>query len=176
MTQNSHEIRTRVISDEKSLMDHARKQGTTSDVSPDDPLSSNLGKGTADDQCSNLGERHIRRSIPVARILSDVELLYHTLVADGAVPTGFLWEFLGLEDHVRRASSSARQKYVMTSEAAATMELERIKKQQTVLNDEERMLSDQLVMLAELKPRKFRTKWQQLAYDGQQEGETQRQT
>ena len=148
-------------------MDPSEVQGaTTSVVCPDDPLSSMHGEGTADDPRSTLGERHTGRSDPRAKLPSDFELLYHTLVADSAVPSGFMAEFITLEEPVRRAAKRAHIRAVSMTDAEATMELE---SHQRKKNSEERagvLLAGQLVMLAELKPRKFRTRMQRLAYEG----------
>ena len=70
-----------------------------------------MAKGTADDPCSNLGERHIERSCPSARVTSDFERLFCTLVADNAVPAGYLSVFLKLEGPARRATLRDRQRY-----------------------------------------------------------------
>ena len=84
------------------------------------------------------------------------ELLYRTLVADGAVPDGFLAVFVKLEDHARFSAQRTCAQYVTKSVDTAERELQDLPKQ----------LADQLVMLAELKPRKFRTRMQRLAYEG----------
>ena len=125
---------------------------------------STYGEGTADDPCSPLGERHIERMHPRKR--NSFELLYGTLVADGAVPPGFLKEFMKLEGPARRAAQRAQQKYATKSESMAEIELIRAKKLQDVRAEAERTITDQLVMLADWKPRRFRTKWQKLAYEG----------
>ena len=150
-----------------TLVDPSEVCGTTSDVvCPDDPLSSNLGEGTADDPCSHLGEHHIERSIPKGRMLTDFELLNHTLVIDRAVPAGYLEAFLPFEHPVRRAAERRQQRYMMLSEAEAAMKLEQHREQQGAQTQVEQHLSDQLVMLAELKPRRLRTRWQKMSYDG----------
>ena len=46
------------------------------------------------------------------------------------------------------------------------MELVRAKKTQLVKSDAARTMADQLLMLADWKPRRFRTEWQKLAYEG----------
>ena len=84
------------------------------------------------------------------RVLSDFELLYCTLVADSAVPAGYLTDFMKLEEHAHRAASRALNKYVSITEAAASMDLERYRKLQDSKESEDRALSDQLVMFAEL--------------------------
>ena len=147
-------------------MDHSESQGAPFDVvCPDDPMST-YGEGTADDPCSPLGERHIGRMHPMTSECSSFAHFYSTLVADGAVPAGFLTEFLKLEGPARRAAQRAQQKYTAISEATAEMELVRAKKTQLVKSDAERTMADQLLMLADWKPRRFRTKWQKLAYEG----------
>ena len=141
------------------LMDHSEFRGATFDaVCPDDPLSSTHGEGTADDPCSTLGERHIERLHPRAREHSSFEHLYSTLVADGAVPAGYLSDFLKLEGSARRAAQRAHCKYATMSEATAEIELDRAKKLQFVRTEAERTMAHQLVMLADWKPRRFRTK------------------
>ena len=102
----------------------------------------------------------------VSSLMSDFEILHNTLVADSAVPAGYLSDFMKLEEHAHRAALRAQCRCVSVSEATASMELERYRKQEVSKEVEEQALSNQLVMLAELKPRRFRTKWQKLCYDG----------
>ena len=69
------------------------------------------------------------------KMLSDFECLYNTLVKDGAVPSGFLSDFLKLEDHVRRAAQRAQTQYLSKSEDTAARELQDFQKQQQILGE-----------------------------------------
>ena len=100
------------------------------------------------------GERHTGRSYPRAKVPSDYELLYHTLVADGAVPSGYLKAFLRLEEPAKKAAERRQRQYACLSESSAAMELERAREHQSVQRQAERHQVDQLVMLAELRPRR----------------------
>ena len=112
------------------------------------------GEGTADDPRSTPGERHTGRSYPKEKMPRHFELLYSTLVADGALPDGYLTDFLKLEDHARRSAQRTRAQYGSMSVDSAARELQDLQKQQSSKEEVDRQLADQLVMLAELKPRK----------------------
>ena len=77
-----------------------------------------------------------------------------------------LADFLKLEDHARRSAPRTRAQYVSKSVDTAARELHDLQKQQSSKEEIDRQLAEQLVMLAELKPRKFRTRMQRLAYEG----------
>ena len=78
------------------------------------------------------------------------------------VPSGFIT----LEEPVRRAAKRAHIRAVSMTVAEATMELE--SRQRKKISEESAgvLLAGHLVMLAELKPRKFRARMQRLAYEG----------
>ena len=113
-------------------MDPSQFHGaTTSVVCPDDPLSSMPGEGTADDPRSTLGERHTGQLLPSTKVPSHFELLYCTLVADSAVPDGYLADFLKLEVHARRSAQRTRAQYVSKSTDSAARELRDLQRQQS---------------------------------------------
>ena len=71
-----------------------------------------------------------------------------------------------LSDFVVKTGGTCTPSSCAVSEATASMGLERHRKQEVSKEVEEQALSNQLVMLAELEPRRFRTKWQKPSYDG----------
>ena len=116
-------------------------------------------------------------TIPSSSGPSDFEVLYNTLVGDAALPPGYLAEFMLLEELARRAATRAQNRITSISESSAGMELEKFQRQQGLKEQADAALADQLVMLSEIKPWKFRTRMQRLAYEkGLRLGETQKWT
>ena len=98
--------------------------------------------------------------------LTDMVLLYFTLLADKAVPSGFLHEFVNLETSMRRSSEKSMKLAASLSDAEAErlLGIEKERKIQNSLNSSS--AADQLMIAADIKPRRFRTKWQQASYEG----------
>ena len=96
----------------------------------------------------------------------DFVCLYYTLVLDGAVPRGYLHEFLSLEGHVRTAAERAdrRNSSITNFSAAGWLHLQKSSQQKSERS--ERDAFDQLVLASTLKPRKFRSKCQEHAFQG----------
>ena len=98
--------------------------------------------------------------------VTDMVLLYITLVSDRAIPAGFLAEFLTLEQPLNLSSKRAINMAVNLSDAEAERLLIIDKKRKDTQILTSSAASDQLVLAAELKPRKFRSKWQRIVYEG----------
>ena len=94
--------------------------------------------------------------------LSDFALLYFTLVKDNAVSKDYLQEFLSLEIPGRRAAKRATP----ISDSMAATALSVIRREADQPATEIGSIGDQLLIAADLKPRKFRTRWQRAVYDG----------
>ena len=93
-------------------------------------------------------------------------LLYFTLVKDQAVPMGYLQEFLSLEIPTRRAAKRSQISAASISDSMATTALSALRREGQQRAIEIGSIADQLVIAADLKPRKFRAKWQRAVYDG----------
>ena len=89
-----------------------------------------------------------------------------TLVTDKAIPAGFLAEFLTLEHSLKMSSRRSMNLAVGLSDAEAERLLLQEKKQRRMQILNSSAASDQLVLAAELKPRRFRSKWQRIVYEG----------
>ena len=98
--------------------------------------------------------------------VTDMVLLYITLVSDRAIPAGFLAEFLTLEHSLKLSSRRSINIAASLSDAEAERLLVLNKKQRDAQILNSSAASDQLVLAAELKPRKFRSKWQRIVYEG----------
>ena len=98
--------------------------------------------------------------------VTDMVRLYITLVMDRAIPAGFLADFLLLEHSLKLSSRrSMNQATSLTdSEAERLLIIDKKRRDTQILNSS--AASDQLVLAAELKPRKFRSKWQRIVYEG----------
>ena len=98
--------------------------------------------------------------------VTDMVLLYITLVSDGAIPPGFLAEFVTLEQALKLSSKRAINIAANRSDAEAERLLFIDKKRRDMQALTSSAASDQLVLAAELKPRKFRSKWQRIVFEG----------
>ena len=91
--------------------------------------------------------------------MSDFARLYYTLVRDGALPRGYLDEFLTLEFPARRATKRSRSFACSISDAAAASALSNLRQEAQRKALEVTSISDQFVIAADLRPKKFRTRW-----------------
>ena len=98
--------------------------------------------------------------------LSDFALLYFTLVKDNAVPKDYLQEFLSLEIPARRAAKRPQILSALISDSMAAEALSVFRRQVDQRATEIGSIGDQLEIAADLKPVKFRTRWQRAVYDG----------
>ena len=89
--------------------------------------------------------------------VADSQLLYHTLVRDGAIPAGFLFEFeslmTGNEDDAARQS---RQNF--RDDVQSAIWLHEKSKEQNRGRREEKTATDLFVQAASLKPRRFKNR------------------
>ena len=144
-----------------------------------------VGKGNtkASGIGTDVGESHLRGSSSLLNIqgdesssgtfppkifsgMSDFARLYYTLVRDGALPIGYLDEFLTLERPARRATKRSRSFACSISDATATTALSNMRQEAQRKALEVSTISDQLVIAADLRPKKFRTRWQRAIHDG----------
>ena len=98
--------------------------------------------------------------------VTDMVRLYITLVMDRAIPAGFLAEFLLLEHSLKLSSRRSMNQATSLTDAEAERLLIIDKKQRDTQILHSSAASDQLVLAAELKPRRFRSKWQRIVYEG----------
>ena len=104
-------------------------------------------------------------SVPVT-VPSGFALLYHTLVKDNALPIGYLQDFFSLEIPARRAAKRLQVSAASISDSMASTALSELRKKDAQRAAEVISISDQLVIAADLKPKKFRTTWPRSVYDG----------
>ena len=98
--------------------------------------------------------------------ITDFVLLYFTLVADDVLPQGYLADFAKLEGPVRRSSERRLRLAISVTDAEAEMSLEMEKKRKFYSALETASATDQLLIAADIKPRRFRSRWQQACYEG----------
>ena len=96
----------------------------------------------------------------------DFALLYSSLLMDNAVPMGCLQEFLSLEKPARRAAKRLQISAASISDSMAATALSVLRREADRRATEVISISDQLLIAADMRPKKFRTKWQRAVYDG----------
>ena len=136
----NEEVTTRVVDES---MDLSWNHGASEVLEPGTQLETSQG-GTLMDLVE------ASRSYPSANMPRSLEL-----VADGSVPCGYLGAFLRLEEPAKKAA----ERRSSLSESSAAMELEPARERQCAQKQVEQHQS-------ELKPRRFRTKWQRRSYEG----------
>ena len=94
--------------------------------------------------------------------VTDMVNLYITLLMDKVIPAGFLPEFLLLEHSLKVSSRRSMNQATRLTDAEAERLLAIDKKQKDTQILTSFAASDQLVLASELKPRKFRSKWQRI--------------
>ena len=97
---------------------------------------------------------------------SHFTILYYTLVRDGALPLGYLQEFISLEAPARKAVSRLQASAVAISDSAASTALVALRRESEHRGSVEKSIADQLVIAADMRPKRFHTKWQRIVYDG----------
>ena len=120
---------------------------------------------------SQVAEPPVRAGTTISHSASSPEpshftLLYHTLVRDGALPLGYLQEFISLEALARRSANRLQASAVAVSDSAASMSLVALRRDSQHRASVEKSILDQLVIAADMRPKRFRTKWQRIVYDG----------
>ena len=96
----------------------------------------------------------------------DFTHLYYTLVKDNAVPMGYLQDFRSLETPARRAAKRLQISAASVSDSMASTALIALRRESDHRAAEAGTTADQLVIAADMRPKKFRTKWQRAIYDG----------
>ena len=107
----------------------------------------------------------ISQSIPVSGLF-DFTLLYYTLVLDNAIPFGYLEDFRSLEAPARRAVKRLQTYAASISDSMASTALSALRRESEHRASLEKSIGDQLAIAADIRPKRFRTKWQRAIYDG----------
>ena len=94
------------------------------------------------------------------------QILYSSLLMDNAVTMGYLQEFLSLEKPARRAAKRLQISAASISDSMAATALFVLRREADRRATEVISISDQLLIAADIRPKKFRTKWQRAVYDG----------
>ena len=85
---------------------------------------------------------------------------------DNAVPLGYLQDFRSLEAPAPRAVKRLQTSAASVSDSMASTALIALRRESDHCAAEASKIADQLVIAAEKRPKKFRTKWQRAIYDG----------
>ena len=96
--------------------------------------------------------------------VADFALLYFTLVSDGVLPRGYLADFEKLESPARRASERKLKLVTIISDAEAEMRLKFSQEQKLQESLASSSATDQIEVAASLRPKRFRTRWQQSCF------------
>ena len=107
----------------------------------------------------------ISQSMPVSGLF-DFTLLYYTLVMDDATPLGYLEDFRSLEAAARRAVKRLQTHATSISDSMASTALSALRRESELRASLEKSIADQLVIAADMRPKRFRTKWQRAVCDG----------
>ena len=97
---------------------------------------------------------------------SDGELLYYTLVKDGTLPDGFVDSFLVFADTLGGAATRKFKKMAKMDNTTAAIQLHRMSKVHTLSSISERQVTDQFLLTATVRPRKYITRLQKSMYSG----------
>ena len=92
---------------------------------------------------------------------TDYVVFFYTLVADKVLPHGYFLDVLNLEPHVRRSSDRRLKVATSISETRAEMLLEMQRNQSLDSVLQTASATNQLLVAADIKPRRFRSRWQQ---------------
>ena len=84
--------------------------------------------------------------------------LYYTLVMDNAVPMGYLQDFQSLATPARRAAKRLQTSAAAISDSMASTALIALRREYDGRATEFGTIGDQLVMAADMRPKRFRTK------------------
>ena len=98
--------------------------------------------------------------------ITDYVLLYFTLVTDKVLLHGYWADFVKLEQAARRSAERKQKLATKMSDAEAEMQLTISRKQKLQESVSSSSAADQLVVAASLRPKWFRTKWQQSCFEG----------
>ena len=97
---------------------------------------------------------------------SDHALLYFTLVQDGALPTGFQAEFEKLALAAETAAERTRKNRAHLGNMEAAVYLHELAKEKELQANKEKSVHDQFVVASTLRPRKYRARYLQSAFQG----------
>ena len=98
--------------------------------------------------------------------VKDIVWLHFTLVSDDVLPHGYFADFAKLEGPIRRSSERSLRLAISVTDAEAEMSLEMEKKRKFYSALGTASTTDQLLIAADMKPRRFRSKWQRVCYEG----------
>ena len=120
---------------------------------------------------SQVAEPPVRAGTTISHSASSPELahftlLHHTLVRDGALPLGYLQEFISLESPARRPANRLQASAIAISDSSASTALVALRRESEQRASLESSIADQMVIAADMRPKRFRTKWQRIVYDG----------
>ena len=96
----------------------------------------------------------------------DFVLLHFTLVSDGAIPSGYLEQFIAPEQPIRAAADRADRRNAAITNFSAAQWLHRWRESQREQQSIERNALDQLVLASEVKPKRFRSRYQAKSFQG----------
>ena len=85
---------------------------------------------------------------------------------DNAIPLGYLEDFRNLEAPARRAVKRLQTYAASVSDSMASTALSALRRESEHRASLEKSIADQMVIAADMKPKRFRTKWQRAVYDG----------
>ena len=97
---------------------------------------------------------------------SSTTLLYHTLVQDGAVPSGFQQEFETLAPAIRAGTARQARKAACTSEFDAALILHEMSEELKHKVRLDKSVADKLVQAATARPRKHRARYLSAQFQG----------
>ena len=120
---------------------------------------------------SQVAEPPVRAGTSISHSASSPEpshftLLHHTLVRDGALPLGYVQEFTSLEAPARRSANRLQASAIAVTDSTASMTLAALRRESEHRASVEKSILDQLVIAADMRLKRFRTKWQRIVYDG----------
>ena len=124
---------------------------------PDDSSSMFLGEGPQSSRTMNsLLQQPCR----------DIDLLYLSLVADGALPAGFIEDFRRLENVISPAADQQLRFLAQEDNLSAAVTLHRKSVEHKEKVDVQKTAQDQLVLAAAQPPRRFSSRLQRSAFQG----------
>ena len=142
-------------------------------ISPDsgDSLQKQVRSDTPCGLVPKLAESSVPSTSPSSPSVPDAvppgfALLYYTLVKDNALPVSYLREFLSLETPARRAAKRSQISAASISDSMAATAPSVLRREADRRATKIGTIGDQLVIAADMRPKKFRTKWQRAVYDG----------
>ena len=121
--------------------------------------------GGGDCSESGLGTTFSRLCIAVNPSRHRLTSLRCTLEGDHSIQSGLFNDFISLEPRILKAVATADRRHATTTYSATAVGLRSVSSFQQVVITEELFAEDQLMLSAEIKPRRFRTRWQSTVCD-----------